>query len=538
MTGPAGPGADDSGADVRGTGDPDTGERGADATLALGAAVTLLALAGICALLGGHFRLGALRLAAGILAGAGVGAGLLAALGTRGRRGLRLLLAAGTALALALVLTIPAVLNSRIPPLAQQAHVVIDPLAEDDLVHSLPAPDTPVLVRRASGQAQLLDAQGARSITAAPEDVIALSEDGTRAVHVTAETTEVLTLDRSVSGGADGGLPSISLDGAPLALDGDLIVMRHCEEELCRLTGHDLTAPETPLWSLLDAEETRGIDPAGHEIPARPAQPPGPLDALRAAGVLPTIPLRFAPAQGWTQLDPATGFPVGRILAGADEDCRLTPTRPLTTAQDPLHEAALVMTVCSAPDGALTATAFQDGEQLWQSEPSPAGTWSVRLDGASVLATGTEEGAEVAGEIVATGQHAAWAAPGGDGVRQASAFTARIGIDAAAMVVTNDVGQLLAYDTVDGTNLWTLPLTSPDAEVAGSLAQGTAVVRDSLERQTPLTPRGAERLRVLDAASGEVTVDTEVAERIEAAHPLGGGRALVTVDGQALLLGT
>ena len=162
----------------------------------------------------------------------------------------------------------------------------------------------------------------------------------------------------------------------------------------------------------------------------------------------------------------------------------------------------------------------------------------MRLDGATVLATGTEEGAEVAGEIVATGQHAAWAAPGGDGVRQASAFTARIGIDAAAMVVTNDVGQLLAYDTVDGTNLWTLPLTSPDAEVAGSLAQGTAVVRDSLERQTPLTPRGAERLRVLDAASGEVTVDTEVAERIEAAHPLGGGRALVTVDGQALLLGT
>ena len=281
MTGPAGPGAEGFEPYEPGADEPGTGERGADATLALGAAVTLLALAGICALLGDHFRLGALRLAAGILAGAGVGAGLLAALGTRGRRGLRLLLAAGTALALALVLTIPAVLSSRIQPLAQQAHVVIDPLTEDDLVHSLPAPDTPVLVRRASGLAQLLDAQGARSITAAPEDVIALSADGTRAVHVTAETTEVLTLDRSVSGGADGGMPSISLDGAPLALDGDLIVMRHCEEELCRLTGHDLTAPETPLWSLLDAEETRGIDPAGHEIPAprsRPARstPSGP----------------------------------------------------------------------------------------------------------------------------------------------------------------------------------------------------------------------------------------------------------------------
>ncbi|WP_245810361.1 hypothetical protein [Brachybacterium massiliense] len=293
---------------MRGTGDPGTGERGADATLALGAAVTLLALAGICALLGGHFRLGALRLAAGILAGAGVGAGLLAALGTRGRRGLRLLLAAGTALALALVLTVPAVLNSRIPPLAQQADVVIDPLAEDDLVHSLPAPDTPVLVRRASGLAQLLDAQGTRSIDAAPEDVVALSEDGTRAVHVTAETTEVLTLDRSASGGADGGLPSISLDGAPLALDGDLIVMRHCEEELCRLTGHDLTAPETPLWSLLDAEETRGIDPAGHEIPARPAQPPGPLDALsRPARSTPSGPPACCPPSRCASLLPRAG---------------------------------------------------------------------------------------------------------------------------------------------------------------------------------------------------------------------------------------
>ena len=135
MTDPAGPGAEGFEPYEPGADEPGTGERGADATLALGAAVTLLALAGICALLGDHFRLGALRLAAGILTGAGVGAGLLAALGTRGRRGLRLLLAAGTALALALVLTIPAVLNSRIPPLAQQADVVIDPLAEDDLVH-------------------------------------------------------------------------------------------------------------------------------------------------------------------------------------------------------------------------------------------------------------------------------------------------------------------------------------------------------------------------------------------------------------------
>ena len=44
------------------------GEHAPDAATALGLAVVLLALAGICALLGGHFLLGVLRLAAGVLA--------------------------------------------------------------------------------------------------------------------------------------------------------------------------------------------------------------------------------------------------------------------------------------------------------------------------------------------------------------------------------------------------------------------------------------------------------------------------------------
>ena len=68
---------------------------GIDRTTALGAAVALLALAGVCALLGGHFVLGALRLAAGILVGAGLGAALAAVLPARLATRPRSLLAAG-----------------------------------------------------------------------------------------------------------------------------------------------------------------------------------------------------------------------------------------------------------------------------------------------------------------------------------------------------------------------------------------------------------------------------------------------------------
>ncbi|MGO1286769.1 MAG: outer membrane protein assembly factor BamB family protein [Brachybacterium sp.] len=510
---------------------------GPDTTTALGAAVAMLALAGICALLAEHFLLGALRLAAGLLAGAGLGTTLLALLGSRLRPRPRTVIALVTAAALALALTLPAVLATRIAPLAEQAMTTIDALGDGDTVHSLPEPEAPVLVRREGGGAELLDELGARHLEAAPEDVIALAADGTRAVHARATTTEVLTLDRTASGGADGGLPSLTLDGTPLALDGDLIVLRHCEDGTCRLSGHDLTAPADPLWTLLDAEETRGTDPAGAEVPARLGQAPGLLDAVRTTGVLPSVPLRFDPAQGWVQLDIATGFPVGRILAAPEEECRITTTAPTATALDPLHATPLVLTACSAEDGALTATAFREGEVLWESAPSPPGEWSVRLDGDTVLATGTEAGTDVPGEIVASGQRGDWAAPGGEGVRQASAFTSRIGIDGAAMVVTNDSGQLVAYDTADGTNLWTLPLTSPDAAVRGALGSGAAVVLDTVVREEPLEPRGAQRLRVIDAMTGEVAVEMLISEEVGAVHAVGGGRALVTVGGETLLLG-
>src|SRR5699024_10893241 len=169
--------------------------------------------------------------------------------------------------------------------------------------------------------------------------------------------------------------------------------------------------------------------------------------------------------------------------------------------------------------------------------PSPAGSWSVRLDGGRVLASGTEEGAETPGEIVAGEQRADWTAPGGEGVAQVAAFTARIGIDGEAMVVTNESGQLLAYELADGANTWTLPLSSPEAQVRGTLEAGTAVVLDEVERERPLAPRSTRRLRIIDASSGEVRLEARVAGEVGAVHAVGGGRALVTVGGQTLLLG-
>ena len=102
----------------------------------------------------------------------------------------------------------------------------------------------------------------------------------------------------------------------------------------------------------------------------------------------------------------------------------------------------------------------------------------MRLEAGRVLASGTEAGTTTEGEILASEHGADWTAPGGDGVAQAEAFTARIGIDGTRMVLTNEAGQLLAYDTATGTNSWTLPLDDPEAGVRGSLAAGTAVVLD------------------------------------------------------------
>lgn len=506
-----------------------------DTATALGLAVVLLALAGISALLGAHFLLGALRLAAGLLAGAGAGVLLIALLGGRLRRRVRTLLAAGLALVVALALSVPAVLAARPAPLDRAAAAEIAPLGEEDAISSAPSGQGPVLVRRADGSAQLLDAStGVQDVGTAPGDVLALSADGTRLVQVSGETTRVRPLD---AGGGDGGAGTVEVPGTPLALDGDLLVVRTCEDDVCRLRGIDLAAPTEALWTVMDAEETRGPDPSGVEVPARAGSAPGLLDATEETGVLPAVPLRFDPVQGWLQIDPATGFPVGGILAPADADCRIAATPAPPDPQSVQEQGPLVLTVCTAEDGALTAAAHHDGSRLWESAPSPAGDWRVRLDAGRVLAAGTEAGTTTEGEILASEGGADWIAPGGDGLRQAEAFTARVGIDGTRMVLANEAGQLLAYDTANGANSWTLPLDDPDAEVRGSLAAGTAVVADEIERERPLDPRGAQRLRVIAAQDGEVTAELLLAEEIRALHPAAGGRALVTTEAQTVLIG-
>lgn len=519
------------------------GEHAPDAATALGLAVVLLALAGICALLGDHFLLGVLRLAAGVLVGAGLGVLLIALLGGRLRRRTRTLLAAGLALVVALALTVPAVLATRVDSL-ESAAAEIAPLGEGDTVASAPGGQGPVLVRRADGTAQLLEpATGAREVESAAGDVLALSADGTRLVQVSGEVTRVHELgggsdaEGSGAGEAGGRSAPVEVAGTPLALDGDLLVVRDCEEDVCRVRGIDLAAPDEPLWTVMDAEETRGPDQAGLALPARAEAPPGLLDAVAATGVLPSVPLRFDPAQGWLQIDAATGFPVGRVLAPADADCRIAATPAPPDPQSVQEQGPLVLTVCAGEDGALTATAFRDGAPLWESAPSPAGDWTVLLEAGRVLASGTEAGTTTEGEILASEHGADWTAPGGDGVAQAEAFTARIGIDGTRMVLTNEAGQLLAYDTATGTNSWTLPLDDPEAEVRGSLASGTAVVLDEIAREEPLDPRGAQRLRVITAENGEVSEELVLDEEVTAWHPLSGGRALISTDEGAVLLG-
>src|SRR5699024_5049580 len=124
------------------------GQEQGERTLWLGAAVTLLAVAGICALLGGHLLLGVLRLAAGLLAGPG----------PRVPRRSRGAAAGRPPTVPAAALPSPAWVATRLDPLGQSATASIAARGEGDVVHSLPLPDAPVLVRRADGSSQLLDA--------------------------------------------------------------------------------------------------------------------------------------------------------------------------------------------------------------------------------------------------------------------------------------------------------------------------------------------------------------------------------------------
>ncbi|HJB09354.1 MAG TPA: hypothetical protein H9786_02305 [Candidatus Brachybacterium merdavium] len=557
-------------------------ESAPEISTAVGAAVVLLALAGICALLASHLLIGALRLAAGVLAGAGLGMLVLPIARRWLPRQRRRLLAAALALLVAAALTVPAAVDSRTPPLEDQAVAVLEPLDEHDHITSVPDPPdpaaSPVLIRRADGSAQLLRAGRLDPLEPADGDVLALSADGSRLLRIGEDSTRVLALPEDSAP-----VPEAVLPGQVLALADDRAVARACEDETCRLSGYDLAAAaetEGPaagtdaddedaegtdaddetaqgadaggeategadaeealpaVWTVGDAAETRGPDPAGTQLPAASAteQPPGLLEATQLTGLVPGVPLRFDPAQGWLQLDPATGFPLGEVLAGPEQHCRIAVTTPVRDGASLQETGPQTVSVCSEPDGSMTARAHRDGAMLWESAPSPAGQWQVRLESGRVLAVGTEAGADVPGEIVASSQQADWGAPGGTALQEADALVARLGIDGDRMVAANATGQLLAYDTADGTNLWTLPLPEPEG-MHGVLEAGTVVALDRLDRTHPLQPRHGRRLRIVDAATGQITQQAVVTDEVTALKGLSGGRALVTTAEHTLLLG-
>lgn len=227
-----------------------------DTTTAIGVAVTLLALAGLCAVLGQHFLVGWLRLAAGLLAGVGAGALVIVALG-RFRRAVAFGTAGLVAVLLAAALTVPAVLSARPTPLEDAARVSIPALADGDRVTSLPLEGSPVLVRRADGTAELLRGTRVDTVDTADRDRVALSADGTRLIRVTGTPAETAVLDLPAD---DAPQVRAIVPGAPLAMEGDLLVLRTCTAGMCRISGHDLAAEESgtstdpvpALWTISD----------------------------------------------------------------------------------------------------------------------------------------------------------------------------------------------------------------------------------------------------------------------------------------------
>ncbi|MFC0675634.1 outer membrane protein assembly factor BamB family protein [Brachybacterium hainanense] len=490
-----------------------------DRTVLPALALAALALAGVGALLGEHLLLGPLRLLAGLLAALGL-ALLVLALPLPRRRPLAALVAAAAALAL----TVPAVLAHRSVDLADAALASLPPLQGGDRVIVGADEASPVLIDRASGEDTLLDPASGR--TAAVEAQGAeplLAADGSRLLLRRREATTVLDSSEALARtGGDGttvaaSAPSGSreLPGSPLALDGDLLVMQSTERPGCVIRGYDLAEQAAaPVWTVRD--------PGAADCPVGAA----PEDE----GVLPRIAVRTDSRQGLVQIDPRTGFVLGGILSRPGTDC----TAQLSTG--PADAGQHVVLVCAARDGALTARALAAGNELWRTEPSPAGSWETRVEDGRVLARGTEQGTDVSGELVASEASSSWTAPGGDGGAGLRPARARIGMDGAQMILVDTAGQVSALDTATGRPRWTVPLSSPQAPVTGALAHGTAVLLDPAPRAHALAPRDASRLRILDPAgrqSVELTLEAAPAE----IRPLPGGRALLTDDGALLLIG-
>ncbi len=497
----------------------------------LGLAVTAFALAGIAALLGAHALIGALRLIAGLLAGVGLGLVVLAVLPIgRFSRRVRTLLAAVAALVLALALTVPALLHSTHPRLEDAAAARIPALSSKDRITSAPVPGSPVLIRHGNGSVDVLDTGGSRTIELTPPEIPALSADGTRLLLIGAESTRIQPLHGDAA-------EERTVPGQVTSLDGTLAVARHCADGACHLSGYDLTtAKAQALWTLSDAPETRGPDPAGVEVPVT-APPAGVLEAITATALMPSTALRYDPAQGWLQIDPRTGFPLGSVLAPADSSCRIAATAPAVgaeTGRGLLPAGPTVLTVCPGREGTLQATAWEEGRQRWASAPSPAGTWRVRMQAGRVIGVGIEAGASAEGEIIASQAQAEWSAPGGALMAQAEPLRARIGMDSSRILGVNALGQVVAYDAATGENLWSRP--GREGAVRGALGAGSAVLVQPLERRHAMDPRGATVVTVLDAAQGSERVRVSTGNDVQSVHPVGRDRALVnTPDGAWLL---
>src|SRR5690625_7675850 len=71
----------------------------------------------------------------------------------------------------------------------------------------------------------------------------------------------------------------------------------------------------------------------------------------------------------------------------------------------------------------------------------------------------------------------------------------------------------------------------------GDLDAATVVALDRLDRTHPLQPRHGRRLRIVDAATGQITQQAVVTDEVAAQKGLSDGRALVTTAEHTLLLG-
>lgn len=494
----------------------------------LSLAVALAAVGAACWIVGEHRLQAPLRLLGGAIAGLTLGPLVLVVAG-RARRGR--VVAVALAVLAALALTVPAVLAHRVGTLDGVEPAGLAPLGADDQVVSVAGTDEPsaILVRRAAGASQLVadDGMAVTDLATAAGDVAALSADGRYVTVAHAGSTQVAS--------ASDPARSRTVVGTPVGLVGDVLVVRVCADERCDERGYDLrgTGPlDEPTWTVDVDVDAPVADAEGAALTiGGPA--PSAADVGRQAGVLPDAVVRRAAGQGWAWVDPATGHLHGRVIAPDDGSCRVVAPASL----DDDGAVPPVVAVCAAADGALTASASRDGAPLWTSDASAPGDWTVRIDGGRVIADGTQSESGTAGEIVATEHDAAWSEPGGETVAEAGPYRAQVGVDGMDVVRVTAAGQAIAHDIATGETVWAEPVSEQGGPLRGALGARTAVLLDTEARTDALDPRAATRLRVIDSATGEVTVDGWSPHPVQDVRPVSAGRALVLVDDRMLLVG-